>query len=55
MTSFHEGMSIATLTPDLGSSNLMDGELKVYLWAAGQNYESSHLGSLTEDPVLGVE
>ena len=31
----------------------MDGGLKGSL--AGQNYESSHLGSSTGDPVLGVE
>ena len=33
----------------------MDGGLKIHIWVAGQNYESSHLGSSTEDPVLGVE
>ena len=42
MTSFHEGMVMATypLTWDLASEN---GGLKGSL--AGQNYESSHLGS----------
>ena len=52
MTSFHEGMVVATY-PLTWVSVSDGGGLKGSL--AGQNYESSHLGSLKEAPVLGVE
>ena len=53
MTSFHEGMVMATYP--LTWVSVCDGRGIEGLRLAGQNYESSHLGSSTGDPVLGVE